>query len=63
MFTKILTGYQRNGYCQPNQFDSGNHLVCAKMDSEFMKFTARDGNDLSNVVKPNENGVYVKTVI
>lgn len=49
------TGYFRNGYCTTGPSDSGKHTVCATMNPEFMKFTASKGNDLSSVVKPNEN--------
>ena len=49
------TGYFRNGYCTTGPSDSGKHTVCATMNPKFMKFTASRGNDLSSVVKPNEN--------
>ena len=49
-----LTGYNRDGYCRTDSFDSGSHLVCAKMDESFMKYTASKGNDLSSVVKPGD---------
>jgi hypothetical protein len=49
-----LTGYNRDGYCRTDFFDNGSHLVCAKMDEPFMKYTASKGNDLSSVVKPGD---------
>jgi uncharacterized protein (DUF2237 family) len=49
-----LTGYNRDGYCRTDSFDNGSHLVCAKMDEPFLKYTASKGNDLSSVVKPGD---------
>tara|TARA_A100001015_G_scaffold276084_1_gene333997 strand:- start:167 stop:874 length:708 start_codon:yes stop_codon:yes gene_type:complete len=53
--TKPLTGYNRDGYCRPDNNDYGSHLVCAKMDKPFLEYTASKGNDLSSVVKPGDN--------
>lgn len=50
-----LTGFARDGYCNPFQDDTGNHLVCANLDKNFMDFTASKGNDLSSVAKPGDN--------
>ena len=44
---KPLTGYNRSGYCETDMFDMGSHLVCAKMNKEFLKYTKSKGNDLS----------------
>ena len=49
-----LTGYNRDGYCRTDSFDSGSHLVCAIMDKSFLKYTASKGNDLSSFVKPGD---------
>ena len=51
---KPLTGYNRDGYCRPDEYDYGSHLVCAKMDKSFLDYTASKGNDLSSVVKPGD---------
>ena len=52
---KPLTGYNRDGYCRTKDaFDNGSHLVCAKMDEAFLKYTASKGNDLNSVVKPGD---------
>ena len=53
--TNPMTGYHRDGYCTPNIDDHGKHYVCAKMDQNFLDFTASKGNDLSSVVKEGEN--------
>ncbi len=50
-----ITGYYRNGYCETGFDDFGTHTVCAEMDKEFLDYTASKGNDLSSVVKPDEN--------
>ena len=52
--TNPMTGYHRDGYCRPNINDRGKHLVCAKMDENFLEYTASQGNDLSSVVRPNQ---------
>ena len=44
---KPLTGYNRSGYCETDMFDMGSHLVCAKMNKKFLKYTKSMGNDLS----------------
>jgi len=43
-----LTGYGRDGFCRRLPGDHGNHVVCAVMTDEFLKFTASRGNDLSS---------------
>ena len=50
-----MTGFTRDGYCRINSNDSGSHLVCAKMDKQFLDYTKSKGNDLSSVVKDGEN--------
>jgi uncharacterized protein len=41
-----LTGYFRNGCCQTDASDQGSHVVCAVVTSEFLEFSASQGNDL-----------------
>ena len=41
-----LTGYFRNGCCQTESSDRGNHIVCAVMTSQFLDFSREQGNDL-----------------
>ncbi|WP_227430698.1 DUF2237 family protein [Psychrobacter sp. I-STPA6b] len=41
-----LTGYYRNGFCHTGERDIGQHTVCAKMTSDFLNFSASQGNDL-----------------
>lgn len=42
-----LTGYFRDGCCKTNADDTGTHVVCAVMTSEFLEFSRSRGNDLS----------------
>ena len=53
--TDPMTGYNRDGYCTPDENDTGKHLVCATMDKEFLDFTATKGNNLRGVVKEGQN--------
>ena len=45
--TDPVTGFNRLGYCITDEFDSGSHLVCAKMNKRFLKSTKDDDNDLT----------------
>jgi len=40
------TGFMRNGYCEVNTHDHGNHSVCAIITDEFLQFSLKKGNDL-----------------
>jgi uncharacterized protein (DUF2237 family) len=40
------TGYYRDGYCSTGPTDTGTHVVCARMDDDFLNFTKSKGNDL-----------------
>jgi uncharacterized protein (DUF2237 family) len=42
-----LTGYYRNGCCESRGDDPGMHVVCAVMTTDFLAFSASQGNDLS----------------
>ena len=53
--TNPITGYYRDGYCMTGPDDLGTHTVCAKMNPDFLKYTASKGNDLSSVVNPGQN--------
>ena len=41
-----LTGFYRNGYCQTESEDLGQHTVCAVVDNAFLQYTLDQGNDL-----------------
>jgi uncharacterized protein (DUF2237 family) len=41
-----LTGYDRNGYCSLNMYDTGTHIVCAIVTKKFLDFTYTKGNNL-----------------
>lgn len=42
-----LTGFYRDGCCKTGPDDVGTHVVCARMNEEFLTFSAQRGNDLS----------------
>lgn len=50
---KPLTCFNRDDYCKSVLNDYGNHLICAKMNEKFLNYSAKRGNNLYNVVKPN----------
>jgi len=41
-----LTGFFRNGYCQTESEDRGQHTVCAVVDNAFLQYTLDQGNAL-----------------
>ena len=41
-----MTGYFRDGSCRTDAQDFGSHVVCAEVTEEFLRFSARMGNDL-----------------
>ena len=42
-----LTGYHRSGCCENRGDDPGLHVVCCRVTSEFLVFSAERGNDLA----------------
>jgi len=40
------TGFFRNGSCQTDVRDLGNHSVCAEVTEEFLEYSAARGNEL-----------------
>ena len=41
-----VTGYFRDGCCNTDAGDLGQHLVCARVDEAFLAFSLASGNDL-----------------
>lgn len=41
-----LTGFYRDGCCNSGPEDTGMHVVCARVTSEFLEFARGQGNDL-----------------
>ena len=41
-----LTGYFRDGCCKTDETDTGSHLICARVTTEFLAFSSQRGNDL-----------------
>lgn len=44
--TDPMTGFFRNGCCETGADDTGLHLVCAEVTTEFLEFSKERGNDL-----------------
>lgn len=42
-----VTGFYRDGCCHTGAEDTGTHVVCARVTSEFLAFSKEQGNDLS----------------
>jgi uncharacterized protein len=42
-----LTGFFRDGCCNTADDDTGSHVVCVKVDADFLAFSAQRGNDLA----------------
>ncbi len=40
------TGWLRDGCCNTDEQDRGNHVICAVMTDEFLQFSKSKGNDL-----------------
>jgi uncharacterized protein len=45
-----LTGYRRTGCCENHGDDPGLHVVCCRVTSDFLAFSAERGNDLSTAM-------------
>jgi uncharacterized protein len=43
-----LTGFYRDGCCNTGADDFGAHVVCARVDADFLEFSRLVGNDLSS---------------
>ncbi|MGE0800933.1 MAG: DUF2237 family protein [Lautropia sp.] len=43
-----VTGYFRDGCCNTDPTDRGNHTVCARVTDAFLEFSKAKGNDLSS---------------
>ena len=41
-----LTGWLRDGCCNTDEIDRGNHTVCAKVTKNFLEWSKNSGNDL-----------------
>ena len=42
-----LTGYFRNGCCETDGEDAGEHTICTEVTEKFLQFSKITGNDLS----------------
>ena len=46
-----LTGWFRDGCCNTNDDDHGLHTVCARVTTQFLEWSKKEGNDL---ITPHE---------
>lgn len=42
-----VTGYFRDGCCNTDSTDRGNHTICVRVTEAFLVFSAQQGNDLT----------------
>jgi uncharacterized protein (DUF2237 family) len=54
-----LTGFFRNGCCETDGEDAGEHTACTRVTAEFLSFSKQAGNDLSTS-QPNFGFVGLK---
>ena len=45
-----MTGWYRNGTCQTDTSDLGQHSICCVMTEAFLRYSKAQGNDLSTPV-------------
>jgi uncharacterized protein (DUF2237 family) len=44
------TGFFRDGYCRPDQYDHGKHVLCTIVTQEFLEYSKIQGNDLMTAI-------------
>ncbi len=44
---KPVTGFFRNGCCETDEEDVGEHTACIEVTEDFLEFSKAQGNDLS----------------
>lgn len=49
-----MTGFYRDGYCHTGPNDVGTHTVCARMTDDFLQYTKKKGNNLSDPSPGNQ---------
>jgi uncharacterized protein len=45
-----MTGFFRNGCCETDGEDAGEHTACVEVTKEFLDFSKAKGNDLSTPI-------------
>ena len=45
-----MTGWYRNGFCETDPTDQGQHSICCVMTESFLRYSKAQGNDLSTPV-------------
>ena len=41
-----MTGWYRDGFCNYDYLDKGNHTICCVMNDNFLNYSKSQGNDL-----------------
>ena len=47
-----VTGYFRDGCCNTDSTDRGNHTICVRVTGQFLDFSRAQGNDLAAGMAP-----------
>jgi len=55
--TNPLTGFYRDGFCNTGPNDAGTHTVAAVVNTKFLEFSKRRGNDLMTPHPPSFPGL------
>ena len=45
-----MTGWTRQGFCETDRADHGQHSICCVMTESFLRYSKAQGNDLSTPV-------------
>ncbi len=46
-----ITGWYRDGFCNTNETDIGQHTICSVMTQSFLTYSKAQGNDLTTPIK------------
>ena len=45
-----MTGWHRDGFCETDTDDHGQHSICCVMTEAFLRYSKAQGNDLSTAI-------------
>lgn len=45
-----MTGWHRDGFCETDADDQGQHSICCVMTEAFLRYSKAQGNDLSTAI-------------
>ena len=58
-----MTGWFRDGICNYDKNDGGNHSICCVMDDNFLKYSKSQGNDLNAMFSVKSQSILKKTLL